>query len=235
MLREIRAAFSLLTVLPMGATLVPQPGRSFAWFPLVGLVIGGALTAVATWSPLDSDLSAFLVLAFWVLISGGLHLDGFGDCCDGLLASADPARRREIMKDPRAGVLAVAGLVLLLLGKWLAIRAAPPEALWLAPVLGRWAMVWAAQRLPYAGGNGLGARFRPGLGPRQVIIASASVCLLMTQAILLIPWLLVFVFTQIFGGWAGRRLGDGITGDVYGAICELSELICLLALAAMYA
>ena len=43
------------------------------------------------------------------LISGGLHLDGFGDSCDGLLAAVKPEERRRIMRDPRAGMWAIAG------------------------------------------------------------------------------------------------------------------------------
>ena len=47
-------------------------------------------------------------------------------------------------------------------------------------------------------------------------------------------WLLIFCFTTLLGGWAARRLGGGLNGDVYGAICELSELICLLFIGCVY-
>ena len=234
MLADIRAAFSFLTILPLGSSDASQPGRSFAWFPLVGLCIGIVLSMVASAAPFDRDLSAFLLLLLWVLITGGLHLDGFGDSCDGLLASVGPDQRRQIMKDPRAGIWAVAGLILLLLGKWLAIRALSPDLMILPPVLGRWAMVWAAHHFPFGGGDGLGAYFRGGLGGRQVLIASAIVFIIGAQTNTLILWLLTFGFTYMVGRWASRRLGGGISGDVYGAICELSELLCLLALGVIY-
>ena len=148
MIADIRAAFSFLTILPLGSPAGRRRGWSFAWFPLVGLCIGALLVGVAAHSPFDRELSAFLILLVWVLISGGLHLDGFGDSCDGLLAAVEPAERRRIMRDPRAGMWALAGTVLLLLGKWLAIRAVPAEMLILAPVLGRWALVLAAYAFP---------------------------------------------------------------------------------------
>ncbi len=234
MLDDIRSAFSFLTILPLGAPAGRKPGWSVAWFPLVGLFIGAALVAIAHFSSFDRDLSAFLILLAWVIITGGLHLDGFGDCCDGLLASVAPEERRRIMRDPRAGIWAVVGLSLLLLGKWLAIRAVPIEMLILSPVLGRWAMVWAAYYFPYVGGEGLGARFRQGLGTWQVLIACGTVTLLVTTVEIVALWLCVYCFTMLFGHWAARRLGGGISGDIYGAICELSELLCLLALAVIH-
>ena len=233
MLSDIRTAFSFLTILPFGASVWDKPGRAFAWFPLVGLCMGAALAATARVSPFDHDLSIFLVLLAWVVITGGLHLDGFGDCCDGLLASKPPEARRQIMRDPRAGVWAVTGLVLLLLGKWLALHALPPEMLILPPVLGRWAIVLAAHYLPFDS-SGMGATHREGLAWPQVLISTATAVAVAGYANALGLCALVLVFALAFGRWAAARLGGGISGDVCGAICELSELLCLLALAVAY-
>lgn len=234
MLADIRAAFAFLTILPTGSPSGRKRGWAVAFFPLVGLCIGALLAGVAGWSPFDRDLSAFLILLVWVTITGGLHLDGFGDSCDGLLAAVPPEDRRRIMRDPRAGMWAVAGTILLLLGKWLAIRAAPAELLILAPVLGRWALVLAACAFPAVSEGGLAASFRDGLGRRQVITAALWVVILLTNAELLALAVGCSVFTIGFGWWAARRLGGGLSGDVYGAVCELTELLSLLALAALY-
>lgn len=234
MIDDIRAAFTFLTVLPISASARRKPARSVAWFPLVGLCIGVCLVSIGRLSSLDRDLSAFLILLVWVAISGGLHLDGFGDGCDGLLACVEPSERRRIMKDPHAGVWAVAGLMLLLLGKWLAIRSISPEWLAVPPVLGRWAMVWAVYHFPSHSDDGFGAAFRQGLGRWQVLIASATCLILVTSLEIAVLWLLTCCFTMFLGRWAVQRLGGGLNGDVYGAICELSELLCLLALGIIY-
>ena len=234
MLADIRAAFSFLTILPTGSPSGRKRGWAVAWFPLVGLCIGALLVASAAWSPLDRDLSAFLILLVWVAITGGLHLDGFGDSCDGLLAAVEPEERRRIMRDPRAGMWAVAGTCLLLLGKWLAIRAVPADMLIVAPVLGRWALVLAASAFPAVSETGLAASFRDGLARRQVITAALWVVILLTNTELLALAVGCSVFTIGFGAWAARRLGGGLTGDIYGAVCELTELLSLLALAALY-
>jgi adenosylcobinamide-GDP ribazoletransferase len=230
MLNDIRGAFAFLTIVPVGATYKGKAGAAFAWFPLVGLCIGALLVAAAQLSPFNRDLTAFLLLLIWVVVTGGLHLDGFGDSCDGLLANAASDKRIHIMRDPRLGAWGAIGLVLLLLGKWLALRSVSPEWLPLAPVFGRWAIVWAAYHFPAVRDEGLAASFRDGFTTRALLIASAWVVILLTRAEIAALWLLIYCFTTIFGTWAVRRLGGGLSGDVYGAICELSELLCLLSI-----
>jgi len=232
---DARAAFSFLTILPLGYAEGRKPGWSFTWYPLVGLVIGAFLFLISEYSPFTDDITAFLTLLAWVMFTGGLHLDGFGDSCDGLLATVVPERRLEIMKDPRAGSWAVIGLILLLLGKWTLLPALPPALLILPLVIGRWGMVITAYAFPYARPSGMGGYFRDGLGVPQVV-TSTGIALL---AVILItgditPTIIVFTtggLTVFFvGKWASNRLGGGITGDVYGALCELTELLCLLTL-----
>ena len=153
MIHDIRAAFSFLTIVPLGAADDERkPGWSFAWYPLVGAAIGALLASVAAYAPVGRDLNALLVLLVWVVISGGLHLDGFGDSCDGLMATRNPEERLAIMRDPRAGNWAVIGLVLLLLAKWLAIRELDAE----------WLLLPAALWTLGAGAGGISLPRRPG-------------------------------------------------------------------------
>ncbi|MFQ3568415.1 MAG: adenosylcobinamide-GDP ribazoletransferase [Aggregatilineales bacterium] len=237
MWNDVRAAFSFLTILPLGYVQGRKPGWSFAWYPLVGLVIGGTLALIAAFSPFNASVTALLILLAWVIFTGGLHLDGFGDACDGLLATVEPSQRLAIMKDPRTGTWAVVGLILLLLGKWTTLATVPPTLLIVPPVAGRWAMVCAAYAYPYARQSGLGAYFREGLGGGQV--ASASAIALLTVILIARELLLVLIIVSVavlavtlIGRWAAHRLDGGLTGDVYGALCELTELLCLLGLSA---
>lgn len=231
---DARAALAFLTVLPVGWPEGRQPGAAFAWFPLVGLLIGAALAGLALIDWRAAPVGAFVLLLAWVALTGGLHLDGLGDACDGLLAAVDRARRLEIMKDPRAGSWAVVGVGLLLIGKFAAVGALPPHLLIAPPVLGRWAMVIAAYAYPYARSSGLGGHFRAGLGRAQVIAASITATLIVLALAAVDGRALVALVaapvTLIAGAaFAMQRLG-GLTGDIYGALCELVELACLLAL-----
>jgi len=235
---DLRIAISFLTTIPVGAfdpvAETRPPGKAFAYFPLVGLLIGALLVVTAWFTP--AWLTPYAVLVVWVVVTGGLHLDGFGDACDALLATTTPERRLEIMKDPRVGSWATIGLILLLLGKFVAVDNAGMWALLAAPVAGRWAMTVAAWRFPYARSQGTGGYFRQGLGKREVIIATLSAGAILA----LLAWLdwrvLSVVAVAPVTLWtvaifARRRLGGGITGDIYGAICELCELFSLLVIA----
>ncbi len=237
---EIRGAFGLLTTLGGGAADVGEPGRFFAWFPLVGLTIGVPVALLTALPLVPTDLRALVALLGWVGLTGGLHLDGFADSCDGLFVSAPPERRLDIMHDPHTGSWAVVGLIVLLIGKWIVLRTAPPLLTVVPPILGRWAMVLAAWHFPPSPLSGMGAHFRRGLGHVQVVIATALALIFSAAVLLAVNWRTICVvgavplIVWLTGRWAARRLGGGLTGDVYGAICELTEWICLTLLSFLH-
>ncbi len=245
-------ALSFLTAVPVRPrdTSLEALGRSAAWFPVVGLLLGAVLS-LAQWllaqffPPL---LAAALILALWALLTGGLHLDGLADCGDGLLASTTPARRLEIMRDPRLGAFGVLVLCLFLILKVAALAALPGRALFalLPPLLGappawlpfgplviaaasaRWLILLAA-RQPAARPGGLGDVFAAGLNSQTLLAAG-----LVTFAITLLggQWAWLAVAAAHGVAWlvvrlARSRLG-GVTGDVLGLTVELAELTVLL-------
>ena len=235
MLADVRSAFSFLTIIPLGFDSSRKLGWTFTWYPIVGLAIGAILFAITYWSPFSEEITAFLVLLTWVIITGGLHLDGFGDSCDGLFASVDAERRLEIMKDPRAGSWAVIGLVLLLLGKFVALSAVPAIQLILPPIIGRWVIVLAVWYFPYARDTGIGGVFQDGLGLQHVLgatLLAVVVSALVVRQIAPIAVVVIVVLAMFLvgGAWSARRLGGGHTGDIYGALCEITEFTCLLGL-----
>ncbi len=254
-----RLALGFLTILPGSASRVFRPGdlgRSAAWFPWVGLLIG-AILAVGKglldllFPPL---LGAALLTALWAALTGGLHLDGLADCCDGLLASASPARRLEIMRDPRLGTFGGAGLFLHLLLKTLALASLVPlslaffvpspfratatlfpiplASLLMGPVLARW-LILPLGGFPMARPGGLGAEFALGL-TRSSMLTSALLPLalaLLSGPRGLLAAALACLATAGAARLARVRLG-GLTGDVLGLVVELAELIVLLVFAA---
>ena len=231
-------AWQLLTSIPLGRRemVIQRPGRSMVWFPLVGLIIGAMLTGLdfLLGLALPGLPATALLLVAWVAITGGLHLDGFIDCCDGLLVAKGPEARLEIMKDSRVGAFGVVGAVCLLLVKFSALDAlAPDDRLgWLlvVPTLGRGAMVWAAWRYPIARVDGFAAWFREGLGWPHVIavgITTLAVAVLLGGLVGLGIFAGVWLFAILFALWVQRRI-PGLTGDVYGALNELAEVVGLL-------
>jgi adenosylcobinamide-GDP ribazoletransferase len=249
-MRAFLAALQFLTVLPVPGRYPAREqdwAQATAYYPLVGLVLG-VLLAGADWGLRKiwpGPVASGLVLAAWVALTGALHLDGFVDCCDGLLAAVPPERRLEILRDVHVGAFGVIGVILLLLLKYLALSALPEAirlpGLILVPVLGRWGMTGAVLLYPYARpGPGLGRKAKSGTGLVQLAIASGSALLIsalawwtgLGWAAALLP-IVAALSVAIAGGWIRSRIG-GLTGDAYGAICELIEVICLLALSGLF-
>lgn len=216
-------------------------GRAAAWFPCVGLVVGGVTAGgyilfLRLFPPL---LAAALAVLLWVVLTGGLHLDGLADCCDGMLAAVSVERRIEIMHDPRLGPFGGVGLILVLLLKTTALVALAPLAprvmlvvLVLAAVLGRW-MVLPLGLQPAVRSSGLGAAFVAGLKPGALILAALLPLILAAAGGWRGGTALLIVHLAGFGmGCLARNRLGGLTGDVYGMVIELAELCVLLTFAA---
>ncbi len=240
MIFDFLAALQFLTLTPpilRRAFSTGEMGRAVGFYPLVGLLLGAVLTGGAALADrfFPEPVSAALTLTLWVVLTGGLHVDGFLDACDGLLGGATPERRMEIMRDHHIGAFAFAGGALLFLLKFAALTALRATgwqfaALLLAPALARWAMTLAVAGFPYARPAGLGLEMKAHVTWRQVALASITVLLaawflaywqgLIALVVATLTLLAVVAFTL-------RRL-PGLTGDMYGAVCEIVELAVLL-------
>ena len=217
-------------------------GRSVLYYPLVGLLIGVILALlfnVLANQPLL--LSAAIVLAVWVLITGGLHLDGLADSADAWAGGlGDKQRTLEIMKDSRSGALAIVIVVMLLLLKFSALVAALEinqwEALLIAPVLGRCAVVLLFLMTPYVREQGLGSDMAKYL-PRKtawmmLLIIMGLVILTLGIASSIIVLLVVLAVFLGLRQMMVVRVG-GMTGDTAGAMVEIIELVSLVVLGSL--
>ncbi|MFZ0548923.1 MAG: adenosylcobinamide-GDP ribazoletransferase [Candidatus Promineifilaceae bacterium] len=235
-------ALSFLTTLPVVPLSYHFDARHWRtavfWFPIIGGLLGGLVWLVGWGSGLlfGGWVSAVLVAASWAALTGGLHLDGLADCCDGLLVMAEPARRLEILKDARLGAFGVIGLVLFLLLKVGAIQGVLARGHGLAFVaaaaLGRAMILWVA-RQPPARSSGMGAAFAEQIQPFSLLLTT----LLPVGLLFFLGWrgvvAVVGAVTAVFAIIivARRRIG-GVTGDVYGLTVEVVELVVLLTFAA---
>lgn len=241
-LHAFLAALQFLTIVPplMRRPFTPMElGQGVGYFPLVGLLMGGLLVGLDVSLRLlfPVGMTTALVLAAWVTLTGALHLDGFLDACDGLFGGATPEERLRILRDERVGAFAVVGGVLLLLVKYTSLAATLDRsvALLLAPTLGRWGMALSVIAFPYARPEGLGRAMKDHAGWAQGVLA--------TGIALAGVWLagrwsgLAALALAGAVTWAGARFTlsrlPGLTGDIYGAICEVAETSVLLTLVAL--
>ncbi|MBQ1203877.1 MAG: adenosylcobinamide-GDP ribazoletransferase [Loktanella sp.] len=238
---DLPAAFGLLTRLP-----VPVDGRAATargagavWaYPLVGMVIS-AMQALALLglgaAGLAAPFSAALVLALGVVLTGAMHEDGLADSADGLWGGWDKARRLAIMKDSHIGSYGVIALVLTLLLRWLALTAiaeAGGFALVLVVIggLSRTMMVGVMAALPHARDTGLsyavGRPARPAVGMALML----GVGLAFAAGETALP-ILAIVVAMIAALIAKAKIG-GQTGDILGAVQQLTEVGLLVWVAA---
>ncbi len=241
-MRYIRSFLCALAFL----TRIPVPGgwcdfdhrdwnASSSWFPLIGLLLGAILGGL--WFLLRQHLAApvlaALLLAIQVFLTGGLHLDGLMDTVDGVYGGRDREQRLAFMKDSHVGAFGVIAAVLILILKYslytqLSFSLLP--YLIIAPVLGRQSQVWAQVMFPYARQQGLGSLFSI-YGDYRKLMITTGVSLFLLVALLKLTGVGIFMaaglFFYLIAGWLSRLLG-GLTGDTYGALCELTEVVVLL-------
>ena len=241
-MKKLIYALRFLTVIPIRWKEnedLAQVARSVSLFPLVGLLIGLSVFAVfKSSSLLFSDLfSSVVAVVWWIFITGGLHLDGLADTADGVWGGTTKERRLEIMKDSRTGVFGVVTLISFILMKTVAINELGTldsihqfSFLVTAPVYGRWISVLTIYFFQTAREDGLGSFFRENIGIREVIIAF-SITLIVSVVFSGLTGLLILIAVTVLSSlgalFFSSRLG-GLTGDIYGALCESVELITLL-------
>ncbi len=239
------AAFRLLTVLPVGARQSDE-GReralanSLAFFPLVGVLIGlasaGVFVAAAEAFPVA--VAAALAVTTPVVLTGALHIDGLGDSFDGLLGGRTRERKLEIMADPRTGAFGVAAIVLALLVRWAVVSELDPASNWsvlvVAAVLSRGAVSAVVALFPYVRAQGIGAVYSNSsrLAVMTAVVTALALTAVFGNPASLIAAAVAFVIGALIAMYARRAIG-GVTGDIYGAVVELSELSALLTLLAL--
>jgi len=250
----LRLALTTLTVAPVRAPEILDrrtAGRAMTCAPLVGLLLGLVATAVLIgFEHLSSaPLAAVLAIATLAFLTRGLHLDGLADTADGLGSYLPAERARAVMKQPDVGALGLVTVLFVVAVQVAALLACVDggrggESLLLAVVTGRVAVTAACtRRTPAATATGLGALVA---GTVATWAALALIGLTVVAA------LIVGLLTDAGGVAAGfravaavtgallvaealrrhavRRLG-GITGDVLGALVEVTTAVVLVVMA----
>lgn len=245
-LRGIRAAFVLLTRVPLGG--FPYTDEDLQWsaahLPVVGAVLGVALASVWTASTRAGELvAAALVVIASLLLTGAIHEDGLADTADALGGGATRARVFAILKDSRIGTFGGAALVVtILLRVALIARLSPraPSALVLTEVVSRLSPVVLMTTLPYvtdpevAKSSAVAAA-----GKRQLAVALAWVLVISAVLVSLRAFTVIDIAatlaaaaigTVVCAAWFRARVG-GVTGDLLGAAQQIVLCATLLLLA----
>ncbi len=256
-MKNFLCAIKFLTIFPIDPRnkIIPlNMGLTMVWFPAVGLLIGALLVAVyfllIMWFP--SPVADALILVVYIIITGGLHLDGLADSCDGIFGGYDKENRLEIMRQSTIGTFGVLGLICILGIKYICLHnliydgvawtnlfvragsllvSQKGTALLLMPAIGRWTQVLAAALSAYARKEeGVGKVFIDNVRLRHAIYSALFLliplwffCRINGLMIFAIVTFVALLIIQYIKGKIG-----GMTGDTLGAINEISELVFLL-------
>ena len=224
----------------MQGLAVEQYVRGIVTFPLVGVVLGalGGLVFILLDGWCGIPLAALFSVLALALLTGGFHLDGLADTCDGVFSARTRERMLAIMRDSRLGTHGGLALIVVLLAKVLviaelALRDMPVLTVLIATcAAGRGGSVLLMYGHRYAREEGLGNLFIGKISLAQTLV-TLGITALLAAMLLGITGLLALAITLVaiylLGLMLKRTLG-GQTGDTLGAAIELGEVIFMLAL-----
>ena len=246
-------AFRTITIFPIPGKDAEKASSQLFFYPFVGFTVGfiGSLILLICYRFTNINAVSSLVLGVlwtcWMAFATrGFHLDGLGDTADGFGGGWTKERRLQIMKDSRSGSFGVIAICLCLVLKSVAAAHAMycgrlPLLVW-SVVLSRLMVVCMCSFCSYAKDSGLSYDLVSGAGIVHVLVAlvltvaSGAVLFFcsglldgisITVPVLLIPAGASAVSALVLSFVSGRKIG-GITGDVLGACCEVSETTSLL-------
>ncbi|WWD81907.1 Adenosylcobinamide-GDP ribazoletransferase [Terrisporobacter glycolicus ATCC 14880 = DSM 1288] len=220
--------------------------KSIVYFPLVGIVIGlisfiiGSL-AIQIFDPF---ITAIIIVAGEVILTGGLHIDGLGDTFDAIYSNRDKERMLEIMKDSRLGTNSLLAILFLILIKIGLLNSAINSNLMcliiFMPMISRLGVIVMLYKTVTPRKVGMGNIFIGKATKGMFITAilyTVAILVLISKFVflstnlniikLLLSIVVVMLFNYLFKNHIYKKI-DGVTGDILGCTIELGELIFLL-------
>ena len=238
-------AIRFLTILPLPMAR-KSAGRSFSralfYFGPVGSLIGvGLMLILKMMCSLPEPVSAALAVILLSFASGFLHLDGLADTADGFMSHRDRNGCLTIMRDSRIGVMGAAAMISLFLVKFSVITSLDKDvvttAVVVTPVAGRTAITAVMALLPYAREEGgLGSLFYSRSTKRALLVNVLYLILFVciVDKGIIFPVFLSAAITVIVVSVISKRKIGGATGDILGAVCELTEVAVLVSISVVY-
>jgi len=205
---------------------------SLFFLPLVGAVIGLIAGIIYHYISTYSVLVASLMALFSsIILTGGLHIDGLSDTFDGFMSNRDKEKTFEIMKDSRIGAFGVLSIVLLILFKYILIISLEDAfmPLVLSFINSRIVLSYIITSKKSAKEDGLGNLFKK--SSSNVLFIVSLVIYLNTLFILIdpiytIPLIITWLSSEYISHVSNKKI-KGLTGDVYGSIIEIGEVVSL--------
>lgn len=240
----LTVAFSMFSAIPVPQVEWKADNMRYALcaFPLVGAVIGAGgwlWVLVCDLLELPGLLRGAGLCLIPILLTGGIHLDGYADTCDALASHGSPQRRQEILHDPHLGAFAAIHLGVYFVASfalWTSLPDYRGGAVLLSFCLSRALSGLGVASLPLARSTGLVHTFASGADRTRVRAVLTVACGLLALALCLLegPAGAAMAAAGGLAYWrlcrtASRQFG-GLSGDLSGWFLQRAELWMLAAL-----
>ena len=196
---------------------------AMCFFPMIGVVIGAVMYLAGWLLDKTSVGGLFRGVVFTlipIMITGGIHMDGFMDTMDALGSWGDREKKLEILKDSHAGAFAILGMGCYLMWSMAVWSELPAEVLrvcCVSFVLSRALSGFSVVTFPAARNSGLLKMFQDGAQKKVVRI---TMCLYVAAAVIMMAVMNAFLYYIV----VSRKQFGGVTGDLAGFFLETAEL-----------
>lgn len=233
-MKNFFAAIRFITIIPAGDPEYFKPEKMLPHFVFVGLLLGFlvALCDLVCTSLWSVEAASIIDIVFLIAVTGAFHLDGLGDAADGMLGVRSREKALSIMKDSRIGMMGLAAVVSVLGLKYAGLSNLTENRflyLFIIPAYSRVGTLFGFIYLDYLRGEGTAKPMfeeKPDHSVLKFLWVPVVISLFAgSEGVFLniVFFLTVFVILA----WFKRRMG-GITGDMLGAMTEITEAVLLL-------
>lgn len=116
-IKSFLICLSMYTTIPVPQVTWEEKNMKYIFYclPLVGVILGLVeylLYLLSLYLGFSSILYAALSVAVIILLTGGIHLDGYADTIDAVFCHGDIEKRRQVLSDAHTGAFAVIYTVL---------------------------------------------------------------------------------------------------------------------------
>jgi len=237
--KQIICAVQFLTRIPLPFEIDLSEkdfGKSIAYAPLVGAIIGAIICMVYYLISLSGVRSVAVIMAFatYVVITGALHIDGLGDTFDGLFSNKNKDRMLEIMRDSRMGTNGIVAIFFVLITNIFALTEISKTSilliLFVMPIIGRLGTITSVSFSKYARPSGMGGVFINNCGWAEFLIGLIITALFgyLVIGFWIFPSILICIIFSFIAIAFSKSKIDGMTGDTCGAVCEICQMLFLV-------
>lgn len=223
---------SLFTTIPTGGVEFNNTRykKGIIFIPLVGLIIGFILYLLKTYIFKDFlEIDSILLIFFYVIITGGLHLDGLSDTVDGIFSRKNKSRILEIMSDSNIGAFGVISLIIWFLFAYKLFKYSI-IVLVFSTMISRYSVLIFSFNAKYAKKEGMGKLITKSISSISIIFWFILINILLyffLDYISIICFALIILNTFLLRKYFYKKI-SGITGDTIGFTIEINQILFIL-------